>query len=149
MTSLRFLLVLIGCLVASEAFAHPHVWVTARSELVYGPEGRMTAVRHAWTFDDMFSSFATQGLDADGDGKLTREELAPLAEVNVTSLAEFKFFTFGKFGDKRVVSIRELVRRCGRSWPIVLRPESSGLPRRFAPTWRESTLSTPRRCPPK
>ncbi|MBB3972599.1 DUF1007 family protein [Hansschlegelia beijingensis] len=103
MTSLRFLLVLIGCLVASEAFAHPHVWVTARSELVYGPEGRMTAVRHAWTFDDMFSSFATQGLDADGDGKLTREELAPLAEVNVTSLAEFKFFTFGKFGDKRVV----------------------------------------------
>ncbi|RXF73448.1 DUF1007 family protein [Hansschlegelia zhihuaiae] len=86
----------------SAADAHPHVWVTARSELVYGPDGRMTAVRHAWTFDDMFSSMAVQGLDVNGDGKFTREELAPLAEVNVTSLDEFKFFTFGKVGDKRV-----------------------------------------------
>lgn len=103
MIPIRFLLALLFCLAAAGASAHPHVWVTARSEIVYGDDGQMTAVRHAWTFDEMFSSFATQGLDANGDGKLTREELAPLAEVNVTSLAEFKFFTFGKFGDKRVV----------------------------------------------
>jgi ABC-type uncharacterized transport system substrate-binding protein len=82
--------------------AHPHVWVTARSEIVYGADGRISAVRHAWTFDEMFSSFATQGLDTNGDGALTREELAPLAEVNVTSLKEFKFFTFGKAGDARI-----------------------------------------------
>jgi ABC-type uncharacterized transport system substrate-binding protein len=87
----------------APATAHPHVWVTARSELVYGEDGRMSAVRHAWTFDEMFSSFATQGMDANGDGKLSREELAPLAEVNVTSLDEFKFFTFAKIGDKRVL----------------------------------------------
>ena len=86
----------------SPASAHPHVFVTARSELVFGPDGRMTAVRHAWTFDEMFSSMASQGLDVNGDGKLSREELQPLAEVNVTSLDEFKFFTFGKVGDKRV-----------------------------------------------
>lgn len=85
------------------AHAHPHVWVTARSELIYGADGKLSAVRHAWTFDEMFSSFSTQGLDANGDGQFSREELAPLAEVNVTSLDEFKFFTFGKFGgDKRV-----------------------------------------------
>ena len=91
-----------ACLAAGPAAAHPHVYVTARSEIVYGPDGRMTAVRHAWTFDDMFSSMAVQGLDLNGDGTYTREELAPLAEVNVTSLEEFKFFTFGKVGDKRV-----------------------------------------------
>lgn len=87
---------------SGPAAAHPHVWVTARSEIVYGADGRMTAVRHAWTFDEMFSSMAAQGLDVNGDGVYSREELAPLAEVNVTSLDEFKFFTFGKVGDKRV-----------------------------------------------
>ena len=84
------------------AEAHPHVYVTARSELLFGPDGRMTGVRHAWTFDDMFSSMAVQGLDANGDGKYSREELAPLAETNVTSLDEYKFFTFAKVGEKRV-----------------------------------------------
>ena len=39
----------------------------------------MTGVRHAWTFDDMFSTFATQGLASKEKGKFTREELAPLA----------------------------------------------------------------------
>ena len=47
---------------AGKAQAHPHVWVTMKSELVYGADGSATGVRHAWTFDDMFSTFATQGL---------------------------------------------------------------------------------------
>ncbi|MFD1703051.1 DUF1007 family protein [Methylopila henanensis] len=103
MTAFRIVLagLALACL-CLPAFAHPHVWVTARSEIVYGPDGRMSAVRHAWTFDDMFSSFASQGLDVDGDGKLTREELAPLAETNVTSLKEFGFFTFSKNGQSKV-----------------------------------------------
>ena len=43
--------------------AHPHVWVTMTEELVYAPDGSVTGVRHAWTFDDMFSAFATQGME--------------------------------------------------------------------------------------
>ena len=81
---------------SNEAAAHPHVWVTVKSELVYGPDGAVTAVRHHWTFDEMFSTFATQGLDTNKDGKLSREELQGLAEVNVTSLKEFEYFTFAK-----------------------------------------------------
>jgi len=106
MTTLRLalcgLLAAIAAAFPIAAQAHPHVWVTARSEIVFGADGKMAAVRHAWTFDEMFSSFATQGLDANGDGKLTREELQPLAEVNVTSLKEFGFFTFSREGDKKV-----------------------------------------------
>jgi ABC-type uncharacterized transport system substrate-binding protein len=60
---------------ATAANAHPHVWVTLKSDLVFAPDGKIAAVRHAWTFDEMFSVFATQGLDKDGDGKLSREEL--------------------------------------------------------------------------
>ena len=85
---------------AGEACAHPHVWVTMQSELIYAPDGSVTGVRHAWTFDDMFSVFATQGIEAKKKGQFTREELAPLAEVNVTSLKEYDFFTYAKANGK-------------------------------------------------
>ncbi len=87
---------------AVPAFAHPHVWVTMKSEIVYSPDGMITGVRHAWTFDEMFSTFATQGIESKKKGEFTREELKPLAEVNVTSLTEFGFFTFAKAAGKKV-----------------------------------------------
>lgn len=82
------------------AHAHPHVYVTMKSEIVYDAEGRMTGIRHHWTFDDMFSSYATQGLESKEKGVFTREELQSLAEVNVTSLKDFDFFTQGKLNGK-------------------------------------------------
>src|SRR5262249_28628965 len=101
--TVQFWLALLACLfVAGEALAHPHVWVTMKSELVYAPDGSVTGVRHAWTFDEMFSTFATQGLDTKKKGVFTREELKPLAEVNVTSLKEFDFFTYGKANGNKV-----------------------------------------------
>lgn len=86
---------------ASVAQAHPHVWITMKSELVYGPDGSVTGVRHAWTFDDMFSTFATQGLESKEKGKFTREELAPLAKVNVESLKEYDYFTIARANGKK------------------------------------------------
>lgn len=79
---------------AAPAQAHPHVWVTMQTALVYGADGSVTGVRHAWAFDDMFSTFATQGLESKEKGKFTREELAPLAKVNVESLKDFDYFTY-------------------------------------------------------
>ena len=102
----RFLLpaltALASVLAAGAASAHPHVWVTMQSELVYAPDGTVTGVHHAWTFDDMFSAFAVQGIEAKKKGDYTREELAPLAEVNVTSLKEYDFFTHAKADGKKV-----------------------------------------------
>ncbi len=86
----------------AAARAHPHIWVTVKSELVYAPDGTVTGVRHAWTFDDMFSVFATQGIESKQKGEFTREELAPLAEVNVTSLKEYDYFTYAKASGKKV-----------------------------------------------
>ncbi|HWM46137.1 MAG TPA: DUF1007 family protein [Xanthobacteraceae bacterium] len=79
-------------LAAAPAQAHPHVWVTMHTELLYAPDGRVSGLRHAWTFDDMFSEYATQGLEQKVKGQFTREELKPLAEENVTSLKEYEFF---------------------------------------------------------
>jgi len=84
---------------STGASAHPHVLVDAASEIVFDEKGRIVAVRHHWRFDEAFSAFAVQGLDSDGDGTYTREELAPLAQINVESLSEFEFFTFLSAGD--------------------------------------------------
>ena len=86
---------------AATAEAHPHVWITATSELIYAPDGTITGVRHAWTFDDMFSTYALQGIEAKTKGAFTHEELAPLAQTNVESLKEYAYFTFAKADGKK------------------------------------------------
>ncbi|MGE3150967.1 MAG: DUF1007 family protein [Pseudorhodoplanes sp.] len=86
---------------ATPASAHPHVWVTMKSELVYAPDGSVTGIRHAWTFDDMFSAYALQGIESKQKGVYTRDELKSLAEVNVTSLKEYAYFTYAKANGKK------------------------------------------------
>ena len=85
----------------SAVEAHPHVWITATSELIYAPDGSMTGVRHAWTFDDMFSTYALQGIETKTKGVYSREELGPLAQTNVESLKEFAYFTFANADGKK------------------------------------------------
>jgi len=104
----RFILLIAGsaCLLAAAAAAapaqaHPHVWVTMTEELLYAPDGSVTGVRHSWSFDDMFSAFAIQGLESKNPGVFTREELAQLAQVNVESLKEYAYFTYAKVDGKR------------------------------------------------
>jgi ABC-type uncharacterized transport system substrate-binding protein len=94
---------LAGLIVAAGgASAHPHVWVTMKSAVVYAPDGSIIGVRHAWTFDDMYSAFAVQGLESKKKGEFTPEELKPLAQTNVESLKEYDFFTFAKANGKDV-----------------------------------------------
>jgi ABC-type uncharacterized transport system substrate-binding protein len=83
------------------ARAHPHVWVTMKSEVIYASDGSVTGIRHAWSFDDMFSTYALQGIEHKKNGVYTREELAPLAETNVTSLKEYKYFNYAWIEGKK------------------------------------------------
>ncbi len=88
-------------LAASAAFAHPHVWVTVRSQIVFSPDGKVAAVVHDWVFDEMYSSFATQGLAKPGE-LVKRETFAPLAKENAGGLADIGYFTTLKIGGKAV-----------------------------------------------
>lgn len=82
---------------AGPAVAHPHVWVTVETTVLY-EGGSITGLKHKWTFDDMYTAMAIQGLDVNGDGVYSREELQELAQVNIDGLKEFGYFTVAKLG---------------------------------------------------
>jgi ABC-type uncharacterized transport system substrate-binding protein len=86
---------------AASASAHPHVWITVKSEIAFTPDGKISAVVHDWVFDEMYSSFATQGLAKPGE-LVKREQFAALARENAGSLAEIGYFTTLKIGGKAV-----------------------------------------------
>lgn len=105
--TLRFASAALACgaaflLAPQAAQAHPHVWVTMKSELVYDSGGQLTAVKQIWTFDDAFSAYALQGMDKQKDGTYGDDVLKPLAEVNVTSLKEYNYFVTGKTATAKV-----------------------------------------------
>ena len=86
---------------AEKAAAHPHVWVTVRSHVVFAPDGNVASVIHDWTFDEMYSSFAVQGLAQPGQ-LAKREDFAPLAKENAGSLAQIGYFTTLKIAGKSI-----------------------------------------------
>jgi ABC-type uncharacterized transport system substrate-binding protein len=88
--------------VGASVSAHPHVWVTMQGALVYAPDGSITGVRFNWTFDDMFSAFAIQGIDTKKPGQFSRQDLEPLAKENVASLKDFGYFTYIRANGKKV-----------------------------------------------
>jgi ABC-type uncharacterized transport system substrate-binding protein len=101
MTRLPSALVLLAVTVwgiqsSAPAQAHPHVWVTVETTALVGADTTVTGLRHRWTFDELYSSFAVQGLDKSGGNAPSRDELAELAKINVESLKEFGYFTHSR-----------------------------------------------------
>jgi ABC-type uncharacterized transport system substrate-binding protein len=93
--------VISACLAAGGAQAHPHVWVTMRTAILYAPDGTVTGLRQDWTFDDTYTAFAMTGLETKKKGQFTRAELQPLAQDNIESLKDFGYFTNAKIDGKR------------------------------------------------
>ena len=88
----------LGCgAYVTGAAAHPHVWVTYETTVLYD-KGTIAGFEHIWTFDDMYTAMAVQGLDKNGDGKYDRDELDELAKINMEGLKDFDYFTFAKLG---------------------------------------------------
>ncbi|MBV8446373.1 MAG: DUF1007 family protein [Hyphomicrobiales bacterium] len=102
----RRLAALAGALLLSlvpwRAMAHPHVFVTTREVVVFDTEGRVTAIKNAWTFDDFYTAFLEQGLDKGPDGRYSRETLAELAKTNTEGLSDADYFTFIKANGRSV-----------------------------------------------
>lgn len=78
--------------VQAPARAHPHVFVDVDLELDVAENGDLRGIRHEWTFDDMYSAFAVQGLPRE-KGAPTEPALAKLAEDIVEKLDDVDHFT--------------------------------------------------------
>lgn len=81
--------------------AHPHVWVTTQAKLLFD-NGSVTGITQSWVFDELYTAMAIQGLDKDGDGTYTRQELAELAKVNIDGIKDYDYFTDVRLGDQRL-----------------------------------------------
>ncbi|GLQ08623.1 hypothetical protein GCM10007913_05550 [Devosia yakushimensis] len=91
----RVAVVLAGLLaLMTPAWAHPHIFIDAKVNVVFDDSGAVIGLKHDWTFDAAFSAWVIQGLDTNGDGVTSSEEMQGLADENMTGLADFEFYTF-------------------------------------------------------
>ena len=90
-----WVLALAQCLMAPVALAHPHIWIEGGIELVFNAQGHVSALRQSWLFDELFSTYALQGMKRDKEGQVPSAELEKITSEWMTSLAEPEshFFT--------------------------------------------------------
>ena len=81
------------CVSSTLVSAHPHVWIEMQSDVVFTEDGLIKGVDLEWTFDDAYTQMALDGLDLDGDGLYSQDELAPLTKENISSLKDYEYFT--------------------------------------------------------
>lgn len=87
-------LMLTAALLATPVAAHPHIFIDAKATVVFDDSGRLTEIRNAWSFDEAFSAWSIEGLDANNDGVVSREEQQELADQDMDGLAQYQFYTF-------------------------------------------------------
>lgn len=90
-----------GLALCSGASAHPHVWVTVKTTVQF-KDNTIVGLQQNWTFDEFYAAMAIEGLDKNNDGIYDRQELAPLAQVNIDGIKEFDYFTFAKLGTDKL-----------------------------------------------
>lgn len=69
---------------AGAAEAHPHIFMDSDLRLVRDAEERFAVLEVIWTYDAFYSLSLTtdMGLDADGDGVMSSEDMAALQSVD-------------------------------------------------------------------
>jgi ABC-type uncharacterized transport system substrate-binding protein len=78
---------------AGPAAAHPHVFIENKVAFVF-EAGKVTALRLAWAFDEIFSDSLLVQFDADGDGMFDGLESKAVGEGTLPNLKMFHYFTY-------------------------------------------------------
>ncbi len=86
----------------AAAHAHPHMWIEAKIDLQFNAQGQLVSVAQVWLFDEMFSSYAKQGLPETAEGAPPQAELDKIAQDWMSALADpmsHYFTTISQGGD--------------------------------------------------
>ncbi|MEH7835533.1 MULTISPECIES: DUF1007 family protein [Rhizobium] len=79
--------------IPTPAMAHPHIFVDAKFEAVGGADGNLSALRHIWRFDEVFSSSVLLDFDKNENMTLDPPELEAVAETVSASLSKYSYYT--------------------------------------------------------
>ena len=88
-------------MLGTSAGAHPHAWVTTRTTILFDG-GKITGLKHVWSFDEPYTAMAVEGLDTNGDGIYDRQELQELAQTNIDGMEDLGYFTVAKLGENKL-----------------------------------------------
>lgn len=72
-----------AALLPAAAGAHPHIFIDAEARFGFDADGRLATVTVSWRYDAFYTLLLLETVeaDADGDGALTEEDRAKLAEA--------------------------------------------------------------------
>ncbi len=92
----RFLIGLLGAASLAQVCplsvqAHPHAWIDVQSTAVLSPDGKFTAIKEQWLFDELYSAAIMDGMASDSpSGQATAREFAAMA---IENLRPYDYFT--------------------------------------------------------
>ena len=89
-------------LAPAAAFAHPHIFVEARLEVVAGADGNVQELRNVWRFDEVFSSSVLMDFDKNTNLKLEPDELKEVGTTVRDSLADYDYYVNMTFNGKTI-----------------------------------------------
>ncbi|MCO5070564.1 MAG: DUF1007 family protein [Rhizobiaceae bacterium] len=104
--TIRAALLLTAVAAATPVLAHPHVFAEARLDVDVDAQGNVSALKHVWRFDDLFSSTVLVEFDKNADLKLDKSELQDVSRTIYDSLAEFNYFQLVTVNGKDVAMKR-------------------------------------------
>jgi len=85
----------------TTSLAHPHVWVTVETMVLYD-KGNLSGLQYKWAFDEGYTVMALEDFQKNPDGTYDSKQLADLAKVNIDGLKEFGYFTYVVVGDQAI-----------------------------------------------
>jgi len=94
----------LGLTLSTTANAHPHMWIDAKVNLQFDAQGQLVAVGQQWQFDEMFSSYARQGLPINAAPAALQAELDKIGKQWMGALADpmSHYFTAISQGNTRL-----------------------------------------------
>lgn len=93
------------CLILTRpTLAHPHMWVEGKVQVLFDAQGQVIGVTQTWMFDEMFSSYAKQGLPEGTDKRPPQADLDQIGTSWIEALADpmSHYFTNITHGNREV-----------------------------------------------